>query len=99
MKARFLDACLQEIEEALVWYADLDIQIPDRLLSEIHVAVEKLSPFPEAFHMVIAPYRKLRLTKFPYSLFFRVDPHEIVIAAFIHQRSDPSKWMELLSSR
>jgi toxin ParE1/3/4 len=99
MKARIIDACLTEIEEAASWYAAQSPELPDRILAELQRAVEKLTLFPEAFHMVSAPYRRIRLSRFPYSLFFRVDPAEIVIVGFFHQHSDPQKWREVLKSR
>ncbi len=49
--------------------------------------------------MIADPYRRVRLSKFPYALFFRVDPAEIVIVGFFHQHSDPAKWRELLEVR
>lgn len=99
MNARFIDACLAEIEEAVAWYAGQSAELPGRILAELQGAVEKLAPFPEAFHMVAEPYRRVRLSKFPYSLFFRVDPEGIVIVGFFHQHSDPAKWKELLGAR
>lgn len=99
MNARFIDACLAEIEEAIQWYANQSPELPERILSELQDAVEKLTPFPAAFHMVADPYRRVLLSKFPYALFFRVDPAEIVIVGFFHQHSDPAKWRELLESR
>ena len=99
MKVRFLDVCLLEIEEALLWYETRSPELPDRLLREISSSVEKLRPFPEAFHMELPPWRRVRLAKFPYSLFFRVDPGEVSIVAFFHQHSDPRKWIDLLKNR
>jgi toxin ParE1/3/4 len=99
MNTRFVDACLAEIEDAVRWYAGQSQELPERILAELQSAVEKLSPFPEAFRMVSAPYRRIRLSKFPYTLFFRVDPTEIVIVGFFHQHSDPTKWKELLKAR
>lgn len=49
--------------------------------------------------MVSAPYRRIRLSKFPYTLFFRVDLTEIVIVGFFHQHSEPAKWRERLKAR
>jgi plasmid stabilization system protein ParE len=99
MNSRFIDACLAEIDEAVTWYAEQSPELPERVLAELQSAVEKLIPFPEAFHMVSAPYRRVRLSKFPYALFFRVDPAEIVIVGFFHQHSDPARWKELLKAR
>lgn len=99
MNARFIDACLAEIDEAIKWYANQGPELPERILSELQDAVEKLTPFPDAFHMVVDPYRRIRLSKFPYALFFRVDPAEIVIVGFFHQHSDQTKWRGLLESR
>lgn len=98
MNARFIDACLAEIDQAVTWFANQSPELPERILAELQGAVEKLAPFPEAFHMVADPYRRVRLSKFPYALFFRVDPAEIVIVGFFHQHSDPAKWRELLKT-
>jgi plasmid stabilization system protein ParE len=99
MNPRFIDACLAEIDAAVTWYADQSPELPERILAELQGAVEKLTPFPEAFHMVADPYRRVRLSKFPYALFFRVDPTGIIIVGFFHQHSDPAKWRELLKTR
>ncbi len=73
-------------------------ELPDRILAELQSAVEKLTPFPEVFHMVAAPYRRGSYSKFPNALFFRIDPDEIVIVGFFHQHSDPGKWRQLLET-
>lgn len=99
MNTRFVDACLTEIDHAVRWYAGQSQELPERILADLQSAVEKLSPFPEAFRMVSAPYRRIRLAKFPYSLFFRIDPAEIVIVGFFHQHSEPAKWRDLLKAR
>ena len=65
MITRFVDACLVEIDEAVQWYAEQSQELPERILAELQSAVEKLSPFPEAFRTVSAPYRRIRLSKFP----------------------------------
>jgi hypothetical protein len=55
MNARFIDACLAEIDEAVTWYANQSPELPERILAELQGAVEKLTPFPDAFHMVADP--------------------------------------------
>lgn len=65
MNVRFIDACLAEIDEAVTWYANQSPELPERILAELQGAVEKLSPFPAAFHMAADPYRRVRLSKFP----------------------------------
>ena len=99
MKVRFLDVSLTEIEEALEWYRGQSPELPVRILAEIADAVDKLQPFPEAFLMMSPPYRRIMLSKFPYSLFFRVEDSEVLIVAFFHQQSDPRKWNGLLKGR
>lgn len=99
MTPRFIDACLAEIDEAVVWYAGQGPELPERILADLQDAVGKLAPFPQAFHMVSDPYRRVRRSKFPYALFFRVEPEEIVVVAFFHQHSDPRRWRNLLKIR
>ena len=45
------------------------------------------------------PYRKVNLSRFPYALFFRIDPEEILLVAFFHLHSDPAKRTAVLKSR
>ena len=99
MKVRILDVCLTEIDDALSWYREQGPELPDRLLREIRISIDKLAPFPEAFHTLFEPYRRLRLVRFPYSLVFRVESDTIIIVAFLHQQSDPAKWRKLLDKR
>ena len=99
MKPRFIDACLADIGEALDWYQDQSPELPERILIDLQKTVGKLAPFPESFRVVISPYRKVNLKIFPYALFFRIDPDEIVIVGFFHLQTDPKKWVEVLRSR
>lgn len=99
MNPRFLEACLAEIGEALDWYQYQSPELPDRILTDLQNTVRKLAPFPESFRVVIDPYRKINLKIFPYALFFRIDPEEIVIVGFFHLQSDPKKWARVLETR
>lgn len=99
MKPRFIEACLADIGEALDWYQHQSPELPDRILTDLQNTVRRLAPFPESFRVVISPYRKINLKTFPYALFFRIDPEEIVIVGFFHLQSDPKKWAGILGGR
>ena len=99
MTVRFLDSCLEEVDAAVDWYANQSPELPDRMLDEVKQTVGQLLPFPEAYKIAVPPYRKVNLSRFPYALFFRIDPEEILLVAFFHLHSDPAKWTAVLKSR
>ena len=58
--------------------------------------ISAISESPEAYRRVRGEVRRIVLNRFPYVLFFlvegQVDPPEVVVLAFIHERRSPDRW-------
>ncbi|MGF6349209.1 hypothetical protein [Variovorax sp. W2I14] len=47
---------------------------------------------PLQFSMTRAPFRWLKLRKFPYGLHYRIRGDEVMIVACLHFRQSPAHW-------
>jgi plasmid stabilization system protein ParE len=95
VKLRILLEAEQEIAEALDWYEARRPGLGVRYLRAIDAAFERIVSNPESFPLwqKKEPYRKCVLLQFPYVLFFRTTPEEIVIAAVAHAKRHPRYWV------
>lgn len=47
---------------------------------------------PFRFPLVFQDVRRALLKRFPYGIFFRVQPHRIRVTAIMHLARDPARW-------
>jgi plasmid stabilization system protein ParE len=65
-----------------------------RFRAELDATVGRLAATPEGFPVVLRDVRRARLRRFPYGLFFRIQPDALVVLACFHARRDPRRWQE-----
>ena len=63
-----------------------------QFVAEIDRAIELAATHPERFPIKHATIRQVRARRFPYSVFYRIEPHRIVVLAIFHARRDPTIW-------
>lgn len=88
----FLPAARHEFDEATVWYEERRIGLGTDFFAEIDRALAIAAAAPERFPIMYRNIRCVRVRRFPYSLFFRVDSSRIVVLAVFHARRDPVIW-------
>ena len=91
---RFLPLARLEAIEAWDWYAQRSPGLGEAFLLEIDRAVELISDNPLHYPRMLADIRRVRLRRFPYSLFFRVIEDECFVLACFHASRDPKRWQE-----
>jgi toxin ParE1/3/4 len=64
----------------------------DRFLTELDVVVQRVSALPRAAQVVHAEVRRALMRRYPYAVFYIVDPRAIVVLAVLHQHAHPSRW-------
>lgn len=62
-------------------------------LEKVEHTLRELVASPERWPIVQDDIRRRLIRRFPYSLLYRNDPHEIVILAVMHQKRHPSYWL------
>jgi plasmid stabilization system protein ParE len=96
MKSRFHEAAEAELTEAVAYY---DAQAPglgDRLMAEIKAATRYIEQYPEIAPVIDEGVRAKVLVRFPYSLMYVVEAHELYIVAVAHQSRRPGYWADRL---
>jgi plasmid stabilization system protein ParE len=60
--------------------------------SRVQSAVDRIAHFPEGAPIVYDPVRRVVIRRFPYSLFYVVEPSYVVVIGLHHQSEDPGTW-------
>jgi toxin ParE1/3/4 len=89
-----------ELEDSVVFYRSHGGEIlAARFKREVHASLRYISANPERFPPVneLLQTRRIRLTKFPFSIIYIVRPQFVWVVAIAHQKRKPEYWKERLS--
>lgn len=97
MKVVFLEIAEAEHLEQLQYYETCLPGLGKRYLDEVEKAVGRIAANPKQFPVYIEPdIQKCVLLLFPFTLYFRILPEFILIAAVANQRRHPNYWQNRL---
>ena len=99
MKSRFHEAADAELTEAVAYYDGKASGLGDRFLAEVKAATRYIERYPEIAPVIDLGVRAKVLVRFPYSLMYVVEPHELFIVAVAHQSKEPAYWTDRLPER
>lgn len=88
----FRPAAEQELREAHSWYEERHPGLGEAFLTEVDSAVGRLRENPKLYAEVHGPIRRALVHRFPYGLFYIVEPERICVLAVFHGRRDPKVW-------
>jgi len=89
---RFKSAADRDVESAFVWYEERSPGLGNEFLEEVDDAVTRIADNPHAYQIVRGRIRRAVVHRFPYLMFYVIDPHEIVVLALMHASRDPESW-------
>ena len=98
MRSRFHEAAEAELTEAVAYYDGKAPGLGDRLLAELKTATRYIEQYPEIAPVIDEGIRAKVLRRFPYSLMYVVETHELYIVAIAHQSRRPGYWADRLST-
>lgn len=64
----------------------------ERFLAAVDSAFDAIERYPEMFSRVHGEVRRAVISKFPYAVFFRIDPKRVVVLTVLHTARDPELW-------
>ncbi len=99
MKSRFHEAADAELTEAVMYYDRKALGLGDRFVADVKAATRYIEQYPEIAPIIEDGVRAKALVRFPYSLVYVVEPHELFIVAVAHQSKRPAYWTDRLLPR
>lgn len=83
-----------DLAEAKAWYEDKREGLGKEFVMCVEAALDHIRRSPTAAKEVFPTVRRLVVRRFPYGIFYRVDPDQIAVLAVYHSRRDPRGWQE-----
>ena len=94
IKPFFRKAARLEYDEAAIWYESQKIGLGSEFVAEIQQALLIACENPQRFPNVLANVQRIRVRRFPYSIFFRIRSEKLVVLSVFHARRNPTIWRE-----
>jgi toxin ParE1/3/4 len=94
MTAEFHPEADEELASAQEWYRQRSEVAAQAFAIEIDKAVRMIIESPERWPVVRAGERRFVLTRFPYSILYRIRSDEVFITAVAHQKRRPGYWKD-----
>jgi plasmid stabilization system protein ParE len=82
----------QDVEKAILYYKDINIQLARDFLSELRATHKYIQKHPKKIQVRYANVRVAFLKRFPFGVHFRLEDKKITIAAVLHTSGNPDKW-------
>ena len=89
---RFKPAAERDVERACEWYDGQSLGLGGEFLDEVDAAVSRVAANPYSNQLIRGRIRRAVLHRFPYLLFYVIEPEEIVVLACLHASRDPQSW-------
>ena len=83
-----------DLAEAFVWYEAQRLGLGSEFLAEVAIVLERIEDLPEAFAVIRGETRRALVHRFPYAVFYVLDPDVVAVTAVMHGRRDPRRWQE-----
>ena len=83
-----------DINDAYVWYEERLSGLGAEFLDAIEEALLLASRDPEIFQRVHRSMRRALIHRFPYGIFYTIEPGRMVVLAVMHTARHPSKWKQ-----
>ncbi len=91
-RIRLLPEAQEELRAAARFYESLQPGLGLALLQEVRRAKQRIAERPKASRVERGDIRVQSILRFPYRLYYRGGPDEIVIVAVGHRRRRPGFW-------
>lgn len=92
MDVRFSSLAVEELDDAALYYEQEQPGVGTRFLAAVEDAVRQLARMPTLWPLVDGDIRRCVLRRFPYSVFYAVEPDHVLVVAIAHQHRRPDYW-------
>ena len=96
MKIKWHDEAVAELDDAALYYGDIDEDLGERFAVATEVAVAELKASPKQPRKFDGEARKLRVKRFPYAVIYWLDKDTLYIVSVMHMHREPGYWKHCL---
>jgi toxin ParE1/3/4 len=82
----------EDLAQAKAWYNGKREGLGDEFVLCVEEALDRIRRLPESATQVYPGVRRVVVRRFPYGVFYRVDPDQVAVIAVYHSRRDPRGW-------
>ena len=82
----------RDLEAAAAWYEDRHEALGSEFIDEFLLCVDRIEGNPESFPLVDADVRRALLHRFPYAIYYSVEPTHIQVLGVLHCSQHPDSW-------
>jgi plasmid stabilization system protein ParE len=87
-------AAAADIEDGYRWYRNKRQELGLEFLAAVRAGIRRILEMPNTYPVLHRNTRRIRLKRFPYSLYYRVYPDTIILVACMHGKRDPKRWRQ-----
>lgn len=92
MKYVFHPEALTEYAEAVQYYAEQRVEVPQAFIDAVEDAVYRIREAPTRWNVIDEDVRRCLTRKFPYGILYTIEQDYILILAVMHCSRDPGYW-------
>ena len=87
-----------DMAEAGLWYESRSSGAGIHFIRCADASISLIARQPEAGPVQFGPFRRVLVARFPFSVFYSIEPEAIVVHGVFHSSRDPDKIRRLLES-
>ena len=96
MRVAFHPLARAEYREAAAFYEQRRAGIGARFTLEVESVLSRISESPERWRLVEQDVRRCLARRFPYGVFYTIEPNFVLVVAVAHSHRKPGYWRERL---
>lgn len=82
----------RDLAGAYGWYEDQRAGLGEEFLAAVDATFDAIERIPEMFRRVHGEVRRANVSRFPYAVFYRIEPKSVVVLTVLHTARDPKLW-------
>jgi plasmid stabilization system protein ParE len=82
----------RDLAVARMWYERQLRGLGEQFLACVETTFDTIEQFPELSAPVRGDVRRAMVPRFPYAVFYRVEPQRLTVLAVVHTARDPKLW-------
>jgi len=93
---KFHPEVFKDIKNAYQWYEEQSEGLGKDFLEELESSYTAIWDFPKAWSPFSYGFRRYLLSRFPYSVIYKIDKQSIYILVIMHNSRKPDFWLDRL---